>query len=413
MSKAKPFCISKQVVWEAYKHVKARKGTYGIDGQSMEMFETKLKDNLYKLWNRMSSGSYFPSPVRRVSIPKRKGGERVLGIPTVEDRIAQVVVARYLEPEAEPKFRPDSYGYRPGKSMKEALGVARQRCWKYDWVLDLDVKGFFDNLDHELTMRAVKRFTDCRWVLLYVERWLKAPVQQEDGAVKQRDKGTPQGSAISPMLSNIFLHLAFDQWMHENHPQMPFERYADDVIVHCRSRKQAELIKDRIAQRLARCKLELNPEKTQIVYCKDGRRTGDYPVHKFDFLGYTFRPRQARSREGEFFLAFTPAVSQEARTRMQREMKSWRLHLRSGSSLDDLAKVVNPVVRGWINHYGQFRRSEMYPVYRCLNRRLTKWASRKYKKLKRRRRAERWLGQIAKRQPDLFAHWKYVRHAAG
>ncbi len=254
-SRAKSFCISKKVVWEAYKRVKAKKGAAGVDSESIEAFEGKLKNNLYRIWNRMSSGTYFPPPVRAVGIPKKDGGERRLGIPTVADRIAQAVVKMYLEPLVEPQFHPDSYGYRPRKSAHDALGATRQRCWRYDWVIDLDVRGFFDNLDHTLTLRAVGKYTQSSWILLYVKRWLEAPVQLEDGTLVARTKGTPQGGVISPLLANIFLHLAFDDWMRTRHPAVPFERYADDIVAHCKTEKQAQYILDSIRRRLARCRL--------------------------------------------------------------------------------------------------------------------------------------------------------------
>ena len=271
MDKAKPFIISKREVWEAYKRVKSNRGAAGVDRQSIDEFERDLESNLYKLWNRMSSGSYFPPPVLRVEIPKADGRMRPLGIPTVTDRIAQMVVKRYLEPELEKHFHSDSYGYRPGRSTADAVGVARRRCWEYDWVLDLDVKGFFDNIDHDLLMRAVQKHTDCRWVLLYIQRWLEAPVQLPDGSLEARGKGTPQGSVISPLLANLFLHYAFDLWMQRKYPSVPFERYADDIICHCKSEAQAEWLLDIIGKRMAECKLKLNLEKTKIVYCKDGR----------------------------------------------------------------------------------------------------------------------------------------------
>lgn len=300
-SQAKPFCISKKVVWEAYKRVRANGGAAGVDSESIEEFEEKLKNNLYKIWNRLSSGTYFPPPVRSVGIPKKDGGERRLGIPTVSDRIAQTVVKMYLEPVVEPYFHPDSYGYRPGKSAADALAATRQRCWRYDWAIDLDIRGFFDNLDHALVMRAVGKYTQCPWVLLYVKRWLVAPAQLEDGTLVPRTKGTPQGGVASPLLANIFLHLAFDDWMRKMHPDVPFERYADDIVAHCRTEKQAQQVLDSIKRRLEHCRLEVHPEKTRIVYCKDDNRTGTYPEEKFNFLGYTFRPRRSRNRRGKFF----------------------------------------------------------------------------------------------------------------
>jgi len=406
LDKTKPFDISKQAVWEAYLRVKANKGAAGVDDVSITKFEEKLKDNLYKLWNRLSSGSYMPPPVRAVSIPKDSGGERILGIPTVADRIGQMVVTMCLEPLVEPHFHPDSYGYRPGKSALSAVATARQRCWERDWVIDLDIKGYFDNLDHQLMMRAVKKHTDYPWVLLYVERWLKAPIQKEDGTVTNRDKGTPQGGVCSPLLANIFMHHAFDEWMRQNHPQILFERYADDVLVHCETEKQAKLMYDAIEKRLAQCKLEVHPEKTQIVYCKDDNRRKEYPKEGFDFLGYTFRPRRAKNQHGQFFVSFTPAISNKAKSRICKVIRDWRIHRLTWATLEDIAEKINPIVRGWYQYYGRFYKSEMYPVLRNVEHCLTRWVQRKYKKLNRHsRNARSFLREIYKRTPRLFVHW--------
>lgn len=407
MEEAKTYNISKQVVWEAYQHVKANKGAAGVDNQTITDFEKDLKKNLYKIWNRMSSGSYFPPPVRVVEIPKSNGGKRALGIPTVGDRVAQQVVKMYLEPEIEPHFHADSYGYRPRKSAIDAIGKARGRCWRYDWILDMDIKGFFDNIDHALLMKAVTKHTSSKWILLYVERWLKASAQKEDGTIVARTCGTPQGGVISPLLANLFLHYAFDEWMRKNFPGIPFERYADDAIAHCKTEKQAMILKEKIAERLRQCKLELHPEKTKIVYCKDEDRAGDYPHVKFDFLGYTFRTRSSKNKYGKVFDNFTPAVSDKALNAIKEEIRSWKLPLRSDKTLEDLARMFNPKVQGWINYYGKFYKSELGYTLRILNVKLNKWATRKYKRLRRhRRRAECWLGRIAKKEPTLFAHWK-------
>jgi RNA-directed DNA polymerase len=412
MSRTKPFSISKRVVWEAYKHVKAKQGAAGVDAESVLNFEEDLADNLYKIWNRMSSGSYFPPPVLAVSIPKREGGQRVLGVPTVSDRIAQTVVKMVLEPELEPYFHPDSYGYRPGKSAIKAVGVARQRCWRYDWVLDLDIRGFFDNMDHELVMKAVRHHTDCPWILLYVERWLKAPIQLENGSLVNRDKGTPQGSVISPLLSNLFLHYAFDAWMQRTHLGVPFERYADDVIVHCQTETEATELQDAIAERLAQCKLELHPDKTRIVYCRDGKRRSRHPHERFDFLGFTFRAREARDPKGKHFVTFTPAVSDSAAKAVRQRIRSWQLQRKSTLSLNDLSRWLNPTIHGWINYYCSYRKSALYSTLHHLNRALVRWATRKYKRLRGHpKRARRWLGQIALREPSLFAHWDRLRTA--
>jgi RNA-directed DNA polymerase len=407
MSEAKPYCISKWEVWEAYKKVKANHGAAGVDAQSIAEFDKRVKDNLYKIWNRMSSGSYFPPPVRTVKIPKANGGERTLGIPTVSDRIAQMVVKSRLELAVDPLFHPDSYGYRPGKSALEAVGQARQRCWKLDWVIDLDIKGFFDNIDHDLLMRAVKKHAKDKWVVLYSERWLKAPAQDEAGHVTERGKGTPQGGVISPLLANLFLHYAFDRWMQRTYPHLPFERYADDAIVHCRTEAEAQEVRAAIAARLQACQLELHPEKTKIVYCKDDDRRGTYLHEKFDFLGYTFRPRRSKNRWGKYFVNFSPAVADKAGKAMRAEIRHWKLHLRSDKSIEDLSRMFNPKIRGWLQYYGRYYRSALYPIMRQLDRSLARWAYRKYKKLRgHKRRAAHWIARISRRDPGLFAHWQ-------
>jgi group II intron reverse transcriptase/maturase len=414
LGKAKPFSIAKREVWEAFKGVKAKQGAAGVDGQSIEEFEKDLSNNLYKLWNRMSSGSYFPPPVRRVDIPKPDGRVRPLGIPTVADRVAQMVVKQYLEPILEPHFHPDSYGYRPGKSALEAVGVARKRCWRYHWVLDLDIKSFFDTIDHELLMRAVRKHTDCRWVLLYVERWLKAPVQLSDGTMIDRKKGIPQGGVISPLLSNLFLHYVFDKWMERYFPGLPFERYADDVICHCMSERQAKNLLHAIKRRLAECRLELNLQKTKIVYCKNSNRKGSYGNESFDFLGFTFRPRLSKNRHGMYFVSFSPAVSNKATKAMRQTIRSWNLPRCSDKSLEDFSRMFNPIIRGWINYYGAYYKSALYRTFWYLDRVLSRWASRKYKRLRgRQRKAQQWLRRIRKRQPWMFVHWGFAYARAG
>jgi len=415
MDEAKPFCIPKRAVWEAYKRVRANRGAAGVDGQSIADFEEDLSNNLYRIWNRMSSGSYFPPPVRRVEIPKDNGaGVRLLGVPTVADRVAQTVVKEYLEPQLDACFHPDSYGYRPGRSAKEAVGMARARCWRYDWVLELDIRAFFDNLDHALLLRALRHHTDCKWVLLYVERWLTAPVQLDDGSVVPRDKGTPQGGVVSPLISNLFLHYAFDRWMQKHYPDIPFERYADDGLCHCKTLAQAQQLRAALEARFAECHLELHPQKTRVVYCKDDDRRGTYPDHSFDFLGYTFRPRRSKNRWGKFFISFTPAVSNESAKAMRRTLRSWALPNRSDKSLEDLARMFNPVVQGWINYFASFYKSALYPTLRHLDLVLARWAARKYKKLRRHlRRARHWLARVAQTRPGLFAHWKLVQPTAG
>ena len=403
---AKPFRISKRLVWEAYKRVKANKGAAGVDGESIKDFERDLKNNLYKIWNRMSSGSYFPPAVRTVAIPK-SGGHRLLGIPTVSDRIAQMVVKLELEPELEPIFHEDSYGYRPGRSAVDAVGKARERCWRQDWVIDLDIQGFFDNLDHELLLRAVRKHTDCKWIVLYIGRWLKAPIQMEDGTLTEREKGVPQGGVVSPLLSNLFLHYAFDAWMSRNYPRIPFERYSDDIVVHCITEHKATELVQSIGKRLEACRLSLHPEKTRIVYCKNSTRRRNYPNVKFDFLGFSFQPRMIRRKGGTFFLGYTPAISMKAAKRLRDVIRSWQLQNRTDLSLEDLARKLNPVVRGWVNYYGSFRRSALSSVLNPLHYILVKWVRRKYRRFRWcPRRASQWLQRIRKKNPRMFAHWQ-------
>jgi len=405
---AKPFDIPKKLVWAAYLRVKQAGGAAGVDGQSIEGFESDLKRNLYRIWNRMSSGTYFPPPVMRVEIPKRDGGKRALGIPTVSDRVAQTVVKMALEPTVEPTFHPDSYGYRPGRSAVEAVGRARQRCWQFNWALDLDIRAFFDSLDHDLLLRAVRRYTQSRWILLYVERWLKAPVQVADGSIVARGMGTPQGGVISPLLANTFLHLAFDTWMQRTHPTAPFERYADDVLVHCATEQQAQAVLRDVKKRLLQCRLEVHPEKTKVIYCKDSNRPGTAVVESFDFLGFTFRPRRARNRQGQYFVSFSPAISKKAAVAIRHTMRhEWRIRKRTDKDLSDLANMFNSELRGWINYYGSYYRSALSPVLRPLDLALVKWAMRKYKRFKgHQRRARRWLQGVTRREPQLFAHWQ-------
>jgi len=388
-----------------------------VDGESLVAFEKDLKGNLYKIWNRMSSGSYCPPPVRRVEIPKDNGGVRPLGIPTVGDRVAQTVVKMVLEPLVEPMFHPDSYGYRPGRSALDAVSVARKRCWDADWVIDLDIKDFFGSISHDLIERAVAHHTDLAWVRLYVGRWLRALIQREDGTLEQPARGTPQGGVASPLLANLFMHYAFDAWMQRTFPSVAFERFADDALVHCRSKRQAEAVLVAIRDRLRQCGLELHPTKTRIVYCRDSDRREAHEHVSFDFLGFSFHPRRAKNRWGKFFVGFLPAISAKAAKAVRARIRNWKLaSTRNNQRLEDLAQTINPVVRGWMNYYGRFYRSKLVQVLRHLNEVLGAWVRWKYRhRYKRRERASvHWLGRIARRDPTLFAHWQFgVRPEAG
>ena len=403
----KPFTIEKRRVYEAYKAVKSNKGAAGVDGQTIEQFEANLKGNLYKIWNRMSSGTYFPPPVRAVSIPKKSGGERILGVPTVSDRIAQMVVKQLIEPDLDPIFLPNFYGYRPRKSALDAVGVTRERCWKYDWVLEFDIKGLFDNINHELLLRAVRKHVKCKWALIYIERWLKAPMEQ-DGIRKERTLGTPQGGVISPILSNLFLHYTFDLWMKRTHPDLPWCRYADDGLVHCRTEQEAEALTAELRARLAECHLELHPTKTKIVYCRDGKRKGTYPNVKFDFLGYCFRPRWIKkSRDNSMFCGFNPAVSPSALKAMRSTIRDLNIRRQTQLSLADIARTLNPLVRGWIEYYGRYAPSALSPMLRYVNQTLVRWAMRKFKRFKAHKiRASRFLQKLVRKRMSLFVHWR-------
>lgn len=407
MAETKPFEISKKAVYEAFKSVKANKGAYGIDEQSIEEFEQDLKNNLYKLWNRMSSGTYFPKPVRAVAIPKKSGGTRILGVPTVEDRVAQMTAKTYFEPCVEPIFHEDSYGYRPGKSAKQALEATRERCWRKDWVLEFDIKGLFDSIRHDYLMALVRKHAKEAWVVLYIERWLKAPFQTNDGIITERTSGTPQGGVISPVLANLFLHYVFDEYMVKEFPNIQWARYADDGIAHCVSAKQAKYLLKMLQERFAKCGLELNMEKTKIVYCKDDDRKGGYENISFNFLGYTFKPRSAKNKYGIYFTSFLPAISKNAQKAIRKKVRDWKLQLKPDKSLQDLANMFNSQIQGWLNYYTYFYKSEIYDTLRYINSCLVKWVRRKFKKRKARRKAEHWLGEVARRDTKLFAHWKF------
>jgi group II intron reverse transcriptase/maturase len=408
-SSGKSFEMSKWEVQEAYERVKANRGAPGVDGCSIEDFEKDLRNNLYRIWNRMSSGSYFPPPVRAVEIPKSHGGGvRVLGVPTVADRIAQTVVARRLEAKVEPIFHQDSYGYRPGRSALDAVAACRKRCWEYAWVIDLDIQKFFDSVSWDLTVKAVQAHTDLPWVVLYVQRWLKAPVQLPEGTLQQRDRGTPQGSAISPVLANLFMHYAFDMWMAREHPGVPFERYADDGVVHCVSESQAQRLREAIANRMREVGLRLHPDKTKVVCCKDGNRPLTYEHTSFTFLGFTFRARKAIDRNGERFTAFLPAISKEALKKISGEVRRWRLHRQVGRTFAELARAINPIVRGWMQYYGAFYRTALHPLLKRINAYLMRWIRKKFKRLRTFKKAHACWRRITRQHPRAFAHWVWV-----
>lgn len=408
MEQTKPFNIPKTLFVQAHKLVKANAGAAGVDHESLDDFERNLKDNLYKLWNRMSSGSYFPPPVKAVPIPKKSGGERILGVPTVADRIAQMVIKLIFEPNVESCFLPDSYGYRPNKSALDAVGIIRQRCWKYDWILEYDIRGLFDNLDHSLLMKAVRKHTDNKLVTLYIERWLKTPLQLIDGSLQEKTRGVMQGGVISPVLSNLFLHYVFDTWMKRNHPTIPWCRYADDGLAHCNTEKEAQTLLAELTNRFKECGLELHPDKTKIVYCKDGNRRQNQPNKSFDFLGYEFRARGCKNNTtGEIFTGFVPAASKSAIKSMRAKIRESNMRNRTDVDLNEIARWFNPILQGWMNYYGKYNRSALYPVWRHFNKTLVAWAMRKYRSLRNSKtKASNFVRRIADKQTNLFVHWR-------
>ena len=402
----KSFVIPKELVWRAWLSVKANKGTYGIDKQSIEDFERNLGGNLYKLWNRMSSGTYFPPPVRGVDIPKKQGGVRTLGIPAVSDRVAQTVAKLVLELQLDPKFHPSSYGYRPGKSAHDAIGATRQQCWKFDFVLEFDIRGMFDNIPWDLILKALKHHTNEPWIILYVKRWLEADLVKGGQEIVQRTKGTPQGGVVSPILMNLYMHYAFDLWMGREFPELPWCRYADDGLVHCKSAEQAELVKMRLQSRLSDCGLEIHPDKTKVVYCADANRRASYPNTKFTFLSYDFCARPSKSGAGIVFMSFTATVSKAALKRMRRHIKyQLKLGNRVDLSLEQIAAWINPITRGWIQYYGKFHRSALRSIAKYIEAALARWVCRKYITIKARKDAYCFLSAVRKRQPTLLGHW--------
>ena len=401
--------VSKQQVWLAYKKVRSNAGSAGIDQVSMDEYDAHRSDHLYKLWNRMASGSYFPAPVKEVEIPKKDGKMRKLGIPTISDRVAQMVVKDYLEPRFEKLFSPHSYGYRPGKNAHQALSAVRENVRMLDWVIDLDIKGFFDTIDHGKLMLALEKHVSEKWCLMYIERWLQTPVQTKTGELVERQgKGTPQGGVISPLLANLFLHYAMDKWLEQTHSAVRYVRYADDAVLHCKSKVQADYVLRNVRKRMKQCGLELHPEKTRLVYCKDYRRQEQHESVKFDFLGYSFQPRTAKSkRDGSLYLGYDCAISISSKKRLAATMKALDIEHLTHKSIVGVAQFLEPYIRGWVNYYGKFRLWEMNPLFQLLRRRLVMWARKRYKRYKTSiNRAYRWLERVKDQYPSLFYQWR-------
>jgi group II intron reverse transcriptase/maturase len=396
--------ITKVMVWQAYKKVRSNGGSGGIDGMSWEDFEQNKSNELYKLWNRLSSGTYFPMPVQQVPIPKKGGGTRHLGIPTIIDRIAQQVTKRHLELIVEPKFHNSSFGYRPARNAHQALEQANRNTFNHDFAIDLDIKSFFDSIDHELLMKAVEHYCSEKWVLMYVRRWLEAGILQKDGNQIATVMGTPQGGVISPLLANIFLHVVFDNWMAKIHPEKPFERYADDIVVHCKTEKQALFMLRQIQARFQACKLQLHPQKTKIVNIR-GYAEKKYPKG-FDFLGFTIRPSSYKHpKRPEVKTIPSLFVSRKSKSAILEKFAGMQIH-KKRKPLEEVARDLNPVIRGIINYYHKFRKSDMRDVWRLLNIRLLKWV--KWEKGLYKKAAVKYLKTKHKQRPDLFLHWLLV-----
>ncbi len=409
-NETKSIPISRQMVWAAYQKVRSNQGSAGVDGISMEEFDTNRSKHLYKLWNRMASGSYFPPPVKEVEIPKKDGSVRKLGIPTISDRVGQMVIKMFIEPRLESLFSPNSYGYRPNRNAHQALAKVRENCWKQDWVIDLDIKGFFDNIDHSKLMLAIEKHVPESWAILYIKRWLEAPVFTVPGdLIKKRGKGTPQGGVISPLWANLFLHYAFDKWLELTDKSVEFTRYADDVIIHCKSLVHAEQILKKVHRRMESVGLELHPKKTKIVYCRDFRRKGKYQTVKFDFLGYSFQPRTAYSKKTKkLFIGYDCAISISSRKRIADKLEELNVKKLSFKSIVGVAQYLNPMIRGWVHYYGRFKMYELTKVFRLLSQRLVWWARKRYKRYKTSiRKAYKWLAKVRRQYPALFYHWNF------
>ena len=413
VNKSKSLEIPKQVVWEAWQAVKKNKGSHGVDGESISECELNLKDNLYKLWNRMSSGCYFPPPIRGVDIPKANGKIRRLGIPTVLDRVAQTAIKMMLEPKLEPIFHENSYGYRPGRSAHDAISVTKERCFELNWVLEFDIVGMFDNIPHDLVLKALRHHESEKLVLLYAERWLKAPMVSPNGVILPRVKGVSQGGVISPLLMNLFMHYVFDMWMQREFPDLKWCRYADDGLIHCRTEAEGIFLQKALQARLEACGLELHPDKTWLVYCADGfRRKKTSRPKEFKFLGFDFKARPAKSkRANKIFMSFQPAVSKTAIRAMKHRIKhEWDFRKRVQLDLKDLAALVNPAVRGWLNYYSRFYKTGMYQICKYLNQALSLWAKRKYRRLYRRfSSCFDLIKSIYCQKTKLFVHWEFMK----
>lgn len=411
-TESKQIPITKKMVKEAYRKVNSNKGSAGVDKESLEKFQEDLLNNLYKIWNRMSSGSYFPQPVKEVVIPKAGGGERKLGIPTISDRIAQEVVKTYLEPRLDSIFSKNSYGYRPNKSAHNALEKVKENVRRYSWVVDMDIKAFFDEVNHELLLKAVDKHVSEKWVRMYIVRWLECPIQTSSGElVQKKGEGTPQGGVISPLLANLFLHYVLDKWLEKEYPQLSFVRYADDVIVHCYSEGQSLEVLNVIKNRLGQCKLRLSEAKTKIVYCQDYRRPKIKGYSKkFDFLGFTFKPRPKATKEGRMFLGYDCEISQKSQTRIIQKWKDLKFHKQSNIVIQDIANKLHLQTIGIARYYGYFKVWTLQRLFRNLENRLAKWVRNKYKAMKSSySKAYKWLKSIRISYPTLFYHWQLFK----
>ena len=399
--------ITKQMVKKAYVKVKSNQGSAGVDKESLESFQADLLKNLYKLWNRLSSGSYFPKPVREVTIPKANGSKRTLGIPTVSDRIAQEVIKAYIEPRLEATFHKNSYGYRPLKSAHQAVEAVREHVRQYAWVLDIDIKNFFDEVSHELLLNALDCHVEEKWVKMYINRWLECSSHRQDGTLQPRaGKGTPQGGVISPLLSNLYLHYVLDKWLSQQYPQLSFVRYADDIVIHCNNEIEANQLLDAIRKRLEECKLRLNEEKTKIVYCQDYRNEKKNYKKKFDFLGFTFQPYSRGNKAGREYWWYDCAISQSAQSRIVTGWKKLNLHRQSSLTIQEIATMINLQMRGIISYYGKYKKWTLQKLIWQFHFRLAKWVLNKYKGLNGNySKAYQWIKSIKLSYPTMFYHW--------